>query len=164
VDATIQMHVYLMLREFDPPAAQSLCFALQSAIDDDLWVYYANAPLIPFLRSAELRQRDCAVPLPTDRLAHSAAGQEVWSEVVRRLTATMISPPTATDRQAMLDLLAQIGSDDFAELSRTPPLLYHNDLSATVSRYYWSADFGYALWLRLYHAARSEATSSVTSE
>jgi hypothetical protein len=57
-DATIQMHVYAMLRELDPPAAQSLCFALQHAIDDDdLWVYYASAPLIPFLRSAELRRR-----------------------------------------------------------------------------------------------------------
>jgi hypothetical protein len=31
-----------------------------------------------------------------------------------------------------------------------PPLLYHNDLTATVSRYYWSEDVGYALWLRLY--------------
>jgi hypothetical protein len=157
-DATIQMHVYLMLRELDPPAAKNLCVALQRSVnDDDLWVYYAKAPLIPFLRSAELRQRDCAVPLPTDRLAHCAAGQEVWSEVARRLVATMVSPPSTTDRQAMFDLLVRIGSDDFAELRRTPPLLYHNDLTATVPRYYWSEDFGYALWLRLYDAARSEA-------
>ena len=35
---------------------------------------------------------------------------------------------------------------------RAPPLLYHNDLTASVSRYYWSEDFGYALWLRLYLA------------
>jgi len=157
-DATIQMHVYLMLRELDPPAAQSLCSALQRSIgNDDLWVYYAKAPLIPYLRSAELRQRDCAVPLPTDRLAHSAAGQEVWSEVARRLVATMVSPPSPSDRQAMFDLLARIGNNDFAELRRAPPLLYHNDLTATVPRYYWSEDFGYALWLRLYDAARSEA-------
>jgi hypothetical protein len=157
-DATIQMHVYLMLRKLDPPAAQSLCFALQRAIDDDdLWVYYANAPLIPFLRSAELRGRDCAVPLPTHRLSHCAAGQEVWSEMVRRLVATMMSPPTMSDRQEMFALLARIGSDNFAELRRMPPLLYHNDLTATVPRYYWSEDFGYALWLRVYDAARSEA-------
>jgi hypothetical protein len=31
-------------------------------------------------------------------------------------------------------------------------LLYHNDLTATVPRYYWSEDVGYALWLRLAHA------------
>ena len=28
--------------------------------------------------------------------------------------------------------------------------MYHNDLTATVRRFYWSEDFGYALWLRLY--------------
>lgn len=31
-----------------------------------------------------------------------------------------------------------------------PPLLYHNDLTASVRRFYWSEDVGYALWLRLY--------------
>lgn len=31
-------------------------------------------------------------------------------------------------------------------------MLYHNDLTATVKRYYWSEDFGYALRLRLYAA------------
>jgi hypothetical protein len=163
-DATIQMHVYLMLRKFDPPAAQNLCNALRHAINgDDLWVYYAKAPLIPYLRSAELRQRDCAVPLPTDRLAHSAAGQEIWNEVARRLVATMVSPPSTSARQAIFALLARIGSDDFAELRRTPPMLYHNDLTATVSRYYWSEDFGYALWLRLYNVARAEANSPSTT-
>ena len=49
-----------------------------------------------------------------------------------------------------------IGSDDFAQLRNSPPLLYNNDLSATVMRFYWSEDFGYALWLRLYEAAGVE--------
>jgi hypothetical protein len=160
-DATIQMHVYLMLRELDPPVAQNLCVALQRAInDDDLWVYYAKAPLIPYLRSAELRQRNCAIPLPTYRLAHCAAGQEVWTEVARWIVAAMTSPPSTSDRPKIFALLERIGGDDFAELRRTPPLLYHNDLTATVSRYYWSEDFGYALWLRAYHAALPEANSS----
>ena len=35
---------------------------------------------------------------------------------------------------------------------RNPPLLYHNDLTAKVPRYYWSQDVGYALWLRLAYA------------
>jgi hypothetical protein len=35
-------------------------------------------------------------------------------------------------------------------LARTPPLLYHNDLTASVHRFYWSEELGYALWLRLY--------------
>jgi hypothetical protein len=54
------------------------------------------------------------------------------------------------------NLLVRIGSDDFAQLRRTPPLLYHNDLTASVSRFYWSEDVGYALWLRLYAAVDPE--------
>jgi hypothetical protein len=75
---------------------------------------------------------------------------------VRRLAETMESPQDANVRQAIGNLLVRIGSDDFAQLRRSPPLLYHNDLSATVTRFYWSEDVGYALWLRLYEAARVE--------
>ena len=161
VDATIQMHVYLLLRDLDPPAASVFCDALKQAIGDDaLWVYYANAPLIPFLRSAELRQKDCAIPLPTDRLARNPIGQELWSETGRRLVATMTVRPSANDRQAIINLLTRLARSDFAEIRQTPPLLYHNDLTAPVSRYYWSEDFGYALWLRLYHAATRDGSSS----
>ena len=164
-DATIQMHVYLMLRELDPPAAVNLCGALQRAIgDNDLWVYYSSAPLVPFLRGAELQQRGCAVPLPMDRLGQSATGQGIWNDAMRQLVAMISSPPTAADRKAIFDLLARIGRDDFAELRRTPPLLYHNDLTATVPRYYWSEDFGYALWLRLYDAARANANPTTTHQ
>lgn len=156
-DIAIQMHVYLMLRELDPPAAQNLCNALQRSFGDgDIWIYYAKAPLVPYLRSAELRQLGCAIPLPTERLALPAAGQEVWSEAVRLLAETMASPQDANGRRAIGNLLVRIGSDDFAQLRRSPPLLYHNDLSATVKRFYWSEDFGYALWLRLYEAAGVE--------
>ena len=156
-DIAIQMNVYLMLREFDPPAAQSLCNALQrSSGDEDIWVYYAKAPLLPYLRSTELRLLGCAIPLPTERLALPAAGQEIWSDAVRRLAETMESPQDANARQAIRNLLVRIGSDDFAQLRRSPPLLYHNDLTATVRRFYWSEDFGYALWLRLYEAAGVE--------
>jgi hypothetical protein len=160
-DIAIQMHVYLMLHELDPPAARDLCNALQRSFGDEkLWVYYAKAPLVPYLRSAELRQLGCVIPLPTQRLEHPAAGQEIWSEAVRLLTETLsetkTSPPDASARKAIGDLLVRIGSDDFAQLRRSPPLLYHNDLSATVPRFYWSEDFGYALWLRLYEAARVE--------
>lgn len=153
-DIGIQMHVYLMLRELDPSAAQNLCDALQRAIGDrDIWVYYSKTPLEPYLRSAELRRLGCAIPLPTERLALPAAGQEIWSEAVRRFVDADASSPDADSRQAIRDLLVRIGSDDFAALRSSPPMLYHNDLSATVSRYYWSEDFGYALWLRLYEIA-----------
>jgi hypothetical protein len=166
-DIAIQMHVYLMLREFDPPAAANLCNALQRSFgDSNLWVYYKEAPLVPYLRSAELRKLGCAIPLPNERLAHPAAGQETWSAAVRLFAETQLpetqfpetktSPPDANAQKAINNLLVRIGSDDFALLRRGPPLLYHNDLSATVPRFYWSEDFGYALWLRLYQAARVE--------
>jgi hypothetical protein len=157
-DIAINMHVYLMLRELDPPAAFHLCNALQRSFgDSNLWVYYAKAPLVPYLRSAELRRLGCAIPLPTDRLALPAEGQEIWSEAVRLLAETTTAPPDANLGKAIGDLLVRIGSDDFAQIRRSPPLLYHNDLSATVPRFYWSEDFGYALWLRLCEAARVEA-------
>jgi hypothetical protein len=156
-DIAIQMHVYLMLRELDPPAARNLCNALRRSFgDEDIWVYYAKSPLVPYLRSAELQQFGCAIPLPAERLSLPAAGQEVWSEAVRRLVETTTSPQNANVRQAIRGLLARIGSDDFVQVRRSPPLLYHNDLSANVRRFYWSEDFGYALWLRLYEAAGVE--------
>ncbi|MGH9823237.1 MAG: hypothetical protein ACREDR_08305, partial [Blastocatellia bacterium] len=126
-DIAINMHLYLMLRELDPPAGQKLCNALQRSFgDENIWVYYKKAPLVPYLRSAELRELGCAIPLPTDRLEHPAAGQEIWSEAVRLLVDTITSPPDANARKAIDDLLVRIGSDDFAQLRRSPPLLYHN--------------------------------------
>jgi hypothetical protein len=157
-DIAIQMHVYLMLNELDLPAAQNLCNALRRSYwDGDIWTYYSKAPLVPYLRSAELQQLGCAIPLPTERLSLPAAGQDVWSEAAHRLAQTTASPPDANARQAIRSLLARIGSDDFVQVRRSPPLLYHNDLSANVRRFYWSEDFGYALWLRLYEAAGVEA-------
>jgi hypothetical protein len=153
-DIAIQMHVYLMLREFDRPAARALCKAIQRwSGNDDVWVYYAKTALVPYLRSAELEQLGCPIPPPTARLARPVPGQEWWSAAARLLVQTGASPPGANARQAIRYLLAHLGDDDFALLREAPPLLYHNDLSASVKRFYWSDDAGYALWLRLYEAA-----------
>ena len=46
--------------------------------------------------------------------------------------------------------LRETAKGGFTNGSSTPPLLYHNDLSASPPHYHWSEDFGYALWLRLY--------------
>lgn len=154
-DIAIQMNVYLMLREADPAAARQLCDALQRSSDDeDIWVYYAKSPLLPYVRTAELRELGCPLALPVGRLALPAEDQAIWSEAVHRLVDITTTPPTAAARQAAHRTLAQLGNDGFALLRRTPPLLYHNDLSATVRRFYWSEDVGYALWLRLYEASR----------
>ena len=156
-DATIQMNVYLMLREYDPPAAQALCGALQRAFrDGDVWAYYAKSALLPYLRAAELGRHGCTLPLPVERLALPAAGQEVWSEAVYLVVESETSPPDAGARRRIRALLAQLGGDGFALLRRVPPLLYHNDPNASVHRVYWSEDVGYALWLRLRDAAGVE--------
>ena len=154
-DLVIQMHVYLMLRELDRPAARKLCTAMRRAAGDEhVWTYYEKTPLVPYLRTAELRRTGCRLPLPTARLARPVAGQASWTELVGRLAASLASPPDANERRAINELLGRLGKDDFALLRRTPPLLFHNDLTATVPRFYWSADAGYALWLRLHAATR----------
>ena len=146
-DVAIQMNVLLMLVEMDRAAAQPLCRALTRKVSDEsLWVYYARAPIVPLLRTADLRRVGCEVEIAGERLG-GVAGQERWIEAARRLVDAQEVPSPAA-------LLTELGSDDFAELRRSPPLLYHNDLTATVARYYWSEDFGYALWLRLHQLAR----------
>ncbi len=156
-DAIIQMHVYLMLRAFDPPAAQKLCGVLQRTFrDEDVWVYYAKSALLPYLRAAELRQLGCTLVLPSERLALSPKGQEIWSEMARLLVEAEAQPRDADVRQAARAVLTQLADGDFALIRRAPPMLYHNDLHATVSRFYWSEDAGYAWWLRLYEAAGIE--------
>ncbi|QBB72325.1 hypothetical protein ELE36_19200 [Pseudolysobacter antarcticus] len=157
-DIAIQMHVYLILRVLDPPSARALCGALQRSFhDEDIWVYYAKSALIPYLRVAELQQLGCTLALPVERLALPAEGQEIWSEAARWLVESTALPNDAEARQEARRVLAQLGVDDFALIRRSPPLLYHNDLSATVRRFYWSEDVGYALWLRLYEVVGIDA-------
>jgi len=184
-DAGIQMHVLLLLAQVDPPAARALCGALGRAIAEDrIWVYYRQAPLVPLLRQADLRRAGCALRLPASRLRAAAPEQEVWIAACRLLQpylsagghvlsadatmpgagGTAISPEatmpgaaaTLPGAAATLALLKSLAADDFSSIRRSPPLLYHNDLTASTPRFYWSTEFGYALWLRLYleHARR----------
>jgi hypothetical protein len=68
--------------------------------------------------------------------------------VVRLMSEPMHDAPV--DTVLLRAVLRELARDDFALIRMNPPLLYHNDLTATVTRYYWSEDAGYALWLRLY--------------
>jgi hypothetical protein len=150
-DVGIQMHMYLFLAQSEPPAARALCDALGKAVGEDrLWVYYQVAPLVPLLRQADLRRAGCSVSLPEAHLHTSVAGQEVWLDAARllnRLLSTERPAPTSSETLALLDRLAK---DGFSTVRMTPPLLYHNDVTGSTPRFYWSEDFGYALWLRLY--------------
>jgi len=147
-DAGIQMHVYLFLEQADPSAARALCRALPAALAQDRhWVYYARAPLVPLLRLDDLRRAGCPLRPPPAMLSTTVEGQEIWLAIARALAAA-----DASSDASRVELLRTVAADDFALVRRSPPLLYHNDLTASVSRYYWSEDFGYALWLRLYLA------------
>ncbi len=144
-DIVIQIHLLQLLSEVRPPAARALCEALRPVVDEDrVWVYYRKAPLIPILRLTDLRRAGCALELPESRMRTDVPNQQIWVSVARLLGN---ETPDATLVRAVLRELAR---DDFALIRTNPPLFYHNDLTATVSRYYWSEDLGYALWLRLY--------------
>jgi hypothetical protein len=151
-DIGIQMHVFLMLSEADPPAAKALCGAIKRAVNDERkWVYYQSAPPIPILRQADLRERGCLVQIPQSHQETAVDGQDLWISAARTLDRLRLGDSQHMDPAEVRGLLQRISDDDFLFLRRSPPLLYHNDHTASVPRYYWSEEFGYALWLRLYY-------------
>jgi hypothetical protein len=151
-DLGIQIHVLLLLAKVQPPAGRALCAAHRQVVDQDrVWVYYRMAPLVPILRRTDLQRAGCELELPESRLRTPVPGQEIWVSLVQLLGRALTPggpPPDAAELQAVL---RQLAKEDFALLRKSPPLLYHNDLTATTPRYYWSEDAGYALWLRLYY-------------
>jgi hypothetical protein len=150
-DFAIQMHLLLLLHQVRPPAGRALCEALRPVVDEDrVWVYYRRAPLIPILRLTDLHRAGCALELPESKMHTDVAGQQIWVSVVRLLAGRMTPGEARPDPVLIRAVLRELARDDFALLRTNPPLFYHNDLTATVSRYYWSEDLGYALWLRLY--------------
>jgi hypothetical protein len=162
-DLVIQMHVLQLLARADPPAARALCSALSRMVDrDGVWVYYRMAPGLPILRQSDLEKAGCTLALPASRVRTSVAGQEIWVDaatMLRRFTGSGQTVPTSEQAAALLRTLA---ADDFAIPRSNPPLLYHNDQTASTPRFYWSEDFGYALWLRIFHehAGRQPASGS----
>jgi hypothetical protein len=150
-DIAIQIHVLMLLAEVDPPAARALCEALQKRADDDnIWIYYKITPLITVLRLPDLQKLGCPLQLPQPRLQTTVPGQEIWSEALQRLQRTDSTQGRETAYSETAEFLRKLADDDFSLLARDPPFLYHNDLTATVRRFYWSEELGYAIWLRLY--------------
>ncbi|HZP65987.1 MAG TPA: hypothetical protein VFB32_06730 [Rudaea sp.] len=161
-DIGIQLHVLMWLAQVDPPAATVLCRAVEHAIDEDrVWVYYKLAPLIPVLREADARELGCAVHIPRVREQTEVPEQASWIAGARMLDGLRAGGPSAPDPHEVRAWLQNVAADEFASVRRAPPLLYHNDLTASVQRYYWSEEFGYALWLRVYfQSGQAKAGSS----
>jgi hypothetical protein len=103
---------------------------------------------------AELRRAGCALEVPASRLQPAVPAQAEWAKVASLVVQLQGSAPTTGQKAEATRLLQVLASNEFAALAGNPPLLYHNDMSATVRRFYWSQEVGYALWLRLYYAAR----------
>ena len=144
-DIAIQMHVIMLLSQVRPPAGRALCDALRPLINDDrVWVYYRKTPLIPILRLPDLRRAGCELTLPESRMQTAIPEQQIWVSAAKLLGNSSPNP------ELIRAVLRELARNDFALIRMNPPLLYHNDLTASVARYYWSEDAGYALWLRLY--------------
>lgn len=157
-DIGIQMHLGMFLRDVDPAAAASLCRALQAKANSEaLWVYYRVAPLVVRWRLPELERLGCRLDVSPARLQSAVPGQQVWLDLVGLLGGETSDRDSQRHDQAV-ELLATLARDHFAAVSSAPPLIYHNDLTAKVSRYYWSEEFGFALWLRLFSQTFPGAT------
>lgn len=154
-DVAVEMHVYLFLAEHDARAAGRLCDALRRQMDEDrIWVWYTVAPLLPVLREADLARKGCSLRVPQNRVERAVAGQAPYLAQARLLRSLLLGEHAAGgegfSRESYLQALRDGAARDFAALTQTPPLLYHNDLSAAPPHFHWSEDVGYALWLRLY--------------
>ncbi|WP_216350754.1 glycosyltransferase family 39 protein, partial [Hydrogenophaga sp. A37] len=153
-DVGIQMHLLMWLAQVDPPAARSLCTALRNTIDQDrIWVYYRKAPLVPVMRQTDLRAVGCDLQLPPARVQTAIPEQQIWLNAAKMLVALEGGGDQVPAPAQVRQLLQALSANGFSAVRQNPPMLYHNDLSASVSRLYWSEDVGYALWLRLYLAS-----------
>lgn len=155
VDIGIQINVLRWLYEVQPAAALDLCQALQQrAADVSLWVYYQRAPAVVRWSRDGVQRAGCPLQLPDHFLTTSVPGQQRWLALIDRIHrhgTSQRSQPSVAERATDAQLLANLAADGFAALRQRPLLFYHNDLTATVSRYYWSQEMAYALWLRLYY-------------
>jgi hypothetical protein len=149
-DIGIQLDVALFLAKCDPPAARSLCDVIRQHTDNRNWIYYELTPLVPILQAAELRRLGYAVTLQIEKLQASTPGQEIWVRASRLLAHYLAGENPEPAQQETRELLREISRDDFLVLRSEPPLFYHNDLTAKYRRFYWSEEFGYAIWLRLF--------------
>jgi len=150
-DIAIQMHLLLLLSEVRPAAGRALCdcssarrqrrsglgLLSKGAADSDP-------------SSARRPPRGVQARVAGARLHTGVPDQQIWTFIARPARFPFDAWRLSSRRVLIRAVLRELARDDFALIQTNPPLFYHNDITATVPRYYWSEDLGYALWLRLY--------------
>src|SRR5262245_26160787 len=150
-DVGIQMHLYLFFVQYDQEAARQLCAALRPQMSEQrIWVWYPVAPLVPLLREGDLARAGCAVQVPASHIQEAAPGQEIYLTLSQLFQNLLLHHEPQPLLEPALQALQHVAEGQFLQLAQSPPLLYHNDLSALPPHFHWSEDVGYALWLRLY--------------
>ena len=152
-DVGIQMHVLMFLAKFDPAGAPALYAALQGAIGDEQnWVYYRLAPLLPLLREADLRRLGYPLRLPPSLSRSPVSGQSDWGMDA----GCLLAPYLAAEKvSAMSPKKPRDFSGGSPRMISRPFAANRRCFTTTTSRRR-SAGFigrrilGYALWLRLY--------------
>jgi hypothetical protein len=153
-DVVMNMHLYLFFVRYDPAAGRRLCEALQSAVGEDrIWVWYEVAPLIPLLREVDLAHAGCPLRVPAERFPRAPAGQDRYLALGRLYRALLLPEDVPPPVDTVVGQLMSLAADDFRVLRDRPPLLYSGDSTTRYAAFYWSEDFGYALWLRVLFAA-----------
>jgi hypothetical protein len=149
-DVGIQMHLYLFFLQHDQETARKLCGALKQRIAEDrIWVWYTLTPLVPLLREVDLVLAGCPIKVPDSRLRQVPPGQKPYLALVQLFRDLLLNrePPPV---KRSIEVLMPLVKENLIRVQKNPPLLYHNDLTASPPHFHWSEDVGYALWLRTY--------------
>lgn len=155
IDLVVQIHIHRFLAEHAPARADALCRAIQTHVHDPtLWPYYGAASWLFALREHEQADAGCPLPRPDSLRRWEAPGQAIYFEAAELLQGASPGAPRDAIAARLVDVLHRMAADDFAHFESDPLLLYHNDPTSRVPRFYWSKELAYALFLRLERAAR----------
>jgi hypothetical protein len=146
VDMGVQLNLLLWWKKVDPGRATLLLKEISSLFPvEKKWVWYRYAPLIPWIRTLQLQSMGVPVTFPSFLLNDLPDRQKIYLEV-----AELSFSPSPVDFRKGFKILRDLAKNGFSTIEKDPPLLYHSDPAGIVSRFYWSKEFGYLLWLLLY--------------
>ena len=150
-DIQTQIHILQFFSVYSPERAAALCSALVPYVSDrGYWTYSEASTWLYVVREIDLASLGCALPRPDALLRTELEHQRAYMDLVRLLRDVVLSADPAPLEQEVRDVLTLLAADDFERVREAPLLLYHNDLTSSVSRFYWSKDLALALWIRLY--------------